>query len=49
MPAKKSNKFSTWKKRKPLERQIADELVKRSEINDKLKQKKIDSSFLDLF
>ena len=49
MPAKKSKGFSTWKKKKPLERKVADDLVKRSELNDKLKQKKIDSSFLDLF
>jgi len=49
MTKKKQNKFSTWKKRKPLERKIADDLVKQSELNDKLRDKKIDTSFLDLF
>jgi len=49
MTKKKVNKFSTWKKKKPLERRVADDLVKKSELNDKLKDKKIDTSFLDLF
>ena len=49
MTKKKSNKFSTWKKKKPLERRVADNLVKKSELNDKLRDKKIDTSFLDLF
>jgi hypothetical protein len=42
-------KFSTWKKRKPLERQVADKLVKTHERNEKLKDKNINTSFLDLF
>ena len=46
---KKQNKFSTWKKKKPLEKKVADDLVKRSELNDKLREKKIGTSFLDLF
>ena len=46
---KEQNKFSTWKKRKPLERKVADDLVKQSELNDKLRDKKINTSFLDLF
>ena len=49
MNKKKTNKFSTWKKKKPLERRVADDLVKKSELNDKLREKKIDTSFLDLF
>jgi len=49
MAKKKTNKFSTWKKKKPLERKVADDLVKRSELNDKLREKKIGRSFLDLF
>ena len=49
MTKKIVNKFSTWKKKKPLERRVADDLVKKSELNDKLRDKKIDTSFLDLF
>jgi len=49
MAKKKQNKFSTWKKKKPLERKVADDLVKRSELNDKLREKNIGTSFLDLF
>ena len=49
MAKKKNNKFSTWKKKKPLERRVADDLVKQSELNDKLRDKKIDTDFLDLF
>ena len=46
---KEPNKFSTWKKKKPLERKVADDLVKQSELNEKLREKKINTSFLDLF
>ena len=49
MAKKERNKFSTWKKKKPLERKVADDLVKKSELNDKLREKKIDTNFLDLF
>ena len=49
MAKKKPNKFFTWKKRKPLERKVADDLVKQSELNEKLRDKKIGTSFLDLF
>jgi hypothetical protein len=49
MAKKKTDKFSTWKKKKPLERKVADELVKKSELNDKLRDKQIGTSFLDLF
>ena len=49
MAKKEKNKFSTWKKKKPLERRVADNVVKKSELNDKLRDKKIDTSFLDLF
>ena len=46
---KKLNKFSTFKKKKPLERKVADELVKKSEQNEKLRELVIDTTFLDLF
>ncbi len=46
---KKISKFSTFKKKKPLERKIADDLVKKSEQNEKLREKNIGTSFLDLF
>jgi hypothetical protein len=49
MGEKKVNKFSTFKKRKPLHRKVADQLVKKSEENEKLRQKDIGTSFLDLF
>jgi len=49
MKKKKTNKFSTFKKKKPLERKVADDLVKTHERNEKLRDKKINTSFLDLF
>lgn len=49
MSKKKINKFSTFKKKKPLERRVADDLVKKSEQNEKLREKDIGTSFLDLF
>jgi len=49
MAKEKKNKFSTWKKKKPLERKVADNLVKQHERNEKLRDKKINTSFLDLF
>ena len=49
MPKKKTNKFSTWKKRQPLERKVADDLVKQHERNEKLRDKEIGTGFLDLF
>jgi len=49
MEKKKANKLSTFKKKKPLERKVADDLVKLHERNEKLKEKKIGTSFLDLF
>lgn len=49
MEKKKNNKFSTWKKNKPLERRVADDLVRKSEMNEKLREKNIGTSFLDLF
>ena len=49
MAKKKNNKFSTWKKKKPLERKVADDLVKQSELNDELREKSIGTGFLDLF
>ena len=39
MKKKKTNKFSTFKKRKSLERKVADDLVKTHERNDKLRDK----------
>ena len=49
MTKKKLNKFSTFKKKKPLERRVADDLVKKSEQNEKLREKNINTSVLDLF
>ena len=49
MKQKGKGKFSTWKKKKPLERRVADELVRKSEQNEKLQEKDIGTSFLDLF
>ena len=49
MAKKTVNKFSTFKKHKPLERRVADSLVKTHERNEKLKDKNINISFLDLF
>jgi hypothetical protein len=49
MAKNKSNKFSTFKKRKPLERRVADDLVKKHERNEQLRDKEIGTSFLDLF
>jgi hypothetical protein len=49
MAKKKTNKLSTFKKRKPLERKVADELVKQHERNEKLRDKEIGTTFLDLF
>jgi len=49
MEKKKPKKFSTFKKQKPLERRVADELVKTHERNEKLREKDIGTSFLDLF
>jgi hypothetical protein len=49
MAKKKPNKLSTFKKKKPLEKKVADDLVKLHERNEKLREKKINTSFLDLF
>ena len=49
MKNKKKNKFSTFKKKKSHERKVADHLVNTHERNEKLKDKKIDKKFLDLF
>jgi len=49
MSKKKTNKLSTFKKHKPLERRVADDLVRLSERNEKLRDKEIGTSFLDLF
>ncbi len=49
MAKKKKNKLSTFKKKKPLERKVADDLVKQHERNEKLREKNINTSFLDLF
>ena len=46
---KKNTKLSTFKKQKPLERKVADDLVKLHERNEKLRGKDIGKSFLDLF
>ena len=49
MAKKKTNKLSTFKKRKPLERKVADDLVKQHERNEKLREKRIGTKFLDMF
>ena len=49
MGKQRTNKLSTFKKHKPLERKVADDLVKTHERNEKLREKKINTSFLDLF
>lgn len=49
MTRKKSKIPSTIKARKPHERRVADDLVRQHEKNQKLKDKKIDKGFLDLF
>jgi hypothetical protein len=45
----KNKKLSTFKKKKPLERKIADDLVRTHIRNEKLRDKNINTSFLDLF
>lgn len=40
---------NTFKKRKPHERVVADKLVKQSEKNEKLREKRINTSFFDKF
>lgn len=37
------------KRKKPLERKVADQLVKQHELNEKLREKKINPGFLDMF
>tara|TARA_B110000908_G_scaffold41018_1_gene49810 strand:+ start:2798 stop:2947 length:150 start_codon:yes stop_codon:yes gene_type:complete len=49
MEKKHKKKLSTFKKQKPLERKVADALVKTHERNEKLRDKNINTSFLDLF
>ena len=49
MKKKKTNKLSTFKKKKPHERKVADDLVKLHERNEKLRDKEINPSVLDLF
>jgi hypothetical protein len=46
---KSNKKLSTFKAKKPLERQVADKLVKLSERNDQLKEKTINKDIFDLF
>ena len=45
----KKKKQLKGKRRKPLERKVADDSVKQHELNDKLREKKINTKFLDLF
>lgn len=49
MKKKRTGKLSTFKKHKPLERKVADDLVRLHERNEKLRDKNINTSFLDLF
>ena len=45
----KKKKLSTFKAKKHLERKVADKLVDTHQKNEKLREKKIGTSFLDLF
>jgi hypothetical protein len=49
MKKKQTNKLSTFKKQKPLERKVADDLVRTHERNEKLREKSISTDFLNLF
>lgn len=49
MKKDKNKKLTTFKKKKPLERRVADDLVRTHERNEKLRDKNINTSFLDLF
>lgn len=49
MAKTKKNKLSTFKKQKPLERKVADNLVKLHERNEKLRDKNVNTDFFDLF
>ena len=49
MVKKNKKKLTTFKRKKSLERKVADELVKKHERNEKLREKNINTSFLDLF
>ena len=49
MKKDKKKKLTTFKKKKPLERRVADDLVRTHERNEKLRDKNINTSFLDLF
>lgn len=49
MAKKQPSKFSTFKKQKPKERKVADDLVKLHERNEKLREKEINDDFLNLF
>lgn len=46
---KSNKKLSTFKRKKPLERKIADDLIKQHEKNEKLRDKNIGTGFFDLF
>lgn len=46
---KNKKPFTPIKKTKPLMKKVADDLVKIQERNEKLREKKIDTSFLDKF
>ena len=49
MKTKASKPKLKGKRPRPLERKVADDLVKQHELNDKLREKKIKAKFLDLF
>lgn len=46
---KKKKQELKGKRPKSLERRVADDLVKQHELNDKLREKKINPKFLDIF
>ena len=45
----KKKKQLKGKRRKPLERKVADDLVKQHELNDKLREKKINTKYNVVF
>ena len=49
MASKKKNISSTIKRKKPHERKVADDLIKKSERNEKLREKTINPDIFDIF
>lgn len=49
MASKKKSISSTIKRKKPHERKVADDLIKKSERNEKLREKTINPDIFDIF